>query len=443
LKSYKDKEGLMFWDEKMEKLPRDEMVSFQEDHLKKMVSYAYENVDFYRQTFNDIGVHPGHINRIEDISRLPFTTKSDLRSHYPYGFCAVPPTDLVRMHASSGTTGKPTPVFHTKKDLEKWIHCMARNCYTAGIRQDDICQIAFKYTLFTGAFGHHMGVERIGAMIIPTSSGQTERQITMMCDFNTTVIHCTPSYAITIAEKMTEMGIGRNSLSLRLGIHGAEPMSEQLREGIEEKFGTIAIGDYGLTELGGPGVSIECPEKNGYHINEDYFYPEIIDPETLKQRPDGETGELVLTTLQKEAVPLIRYRTRDITSLEREKCGCGRTLVRHRSVLGRTDDMLIIRGVNFFPSQLESILLDSHEVSPHYSIHLTKEKMLDHVLVEIEPTPAYWASAADATKSELKRKIENRVKDLIGLKIKIRLVAPYTIPRSEGKAQRIVDDRQA
>lgn len=433
----------MFWDEKMEKLPRDEMVSFQEDHLKKMVSYAYENVDFYRQTFNDIGVHPGHINRIEDISRLPFTTKSDLRSHYPYGFCAVPPTDLVRMHASSGTTGKPTPVFHTKRDLEKWIHCMARNCYTAGIRQDDICQIAFKYTLFTGAFGHHMGVERIGAMIIPTSSGQTERQITMMCDFNTTVIHCTPSYAITIAEKMTEMGIGRNSLSLRLGIHGAEPMSEQLREGIEEKFGTIAIGDYGLTELGGPGVSIECPEKNGYHINEDYFYPEIIDPETLKQRPDGETGELVLTTLQKEAVPLIRYRTRDITSLEREKCGCGRTLVRHRSVLGRTDDMLIIRGVNFFPSQLESILLDSHEVSPHYSIHLTKEKMLDHVLVEIEPTPAYWASAADATKSELKRKIENRVKDLIGLKIKIRLVAPYTIPRSEGKAQRIVDDRQA
>jgi phenylacetate-CoA ligase len=347
----------MFWDEKMEKLSQDEMVSFQEHHLKKMVSYANENVDFYRQTFNDIGVHPGDINRIEDISRLPFTTKSDLRSRYPYGFCAVPPTDLVRMHASSGTTGKPTPVFHTKKDLEKWIHCMARNCYTAGIRQDDICQIAFKYTLFTGAFGHHMGVERIGAMIIPTSSGQTERQITLMCDFNTTVIHCTPSYAITIAEKMTEMGIGRNSHSLRLGIHGAEPMSEQLREGIEEKFGTIAIGDYGLTELGGPGVSIECPEKNGYHINEDYFYPEIIGPETLKQRPDGETGELVLTTLQKEAVPLIRYRTRDITSLERKKCGCGRTLVRHRPVLGRTDDMLIIRGVNFFPSQLESISL--------------------------------------------------------------------------------------
>lgn len=431
----------MFWDEKIEKLSRDEMVGFQKHHLKKVVSYAYENVDFYRQTFNKIGIHPGDINRLEDISGLPFTTKSDLRSHYPYGFCAVPPIDLVRMHASSGTTGKPTPVFLTKNDLERWIHCMARNCYTAGVRQDDICQIAFKYTLFTGAFGHHMGAERIGAMIIPTSSGQTERQITMMRDFNTTVIHCTPSYAITIAEKMTEMGISRNSLSLRLGIHGAEPMSEQMREAIEERFGTIAIGDYGLTELGGPGVSIECPEKNGYHINEDYFYPEIIDPDTLKQRPDGETGELILTTLQREAVPLIRYRTRDITSLERKKCGCGRTLVRHKPILGRTDDMLIIKGVNFFPSQLESILLDSHEISPHYSVHLTKEKMLDQILVEIEPTPAYWASTADVAKSELKQKIENRVKDLIGLKIEIQFVAPYTIPRSEGKAQRIVDDR--
>jgi phenylacetate-CoA ligase len=226
-----------------------------------------------------------------------------------------------------------------------------------------------------------------------------------------------------------------------LGIHGAEPMSEQMREAIEERFGTIAIGDYGLTELGGPGVSIECPEKNGYHINEDYFYPEIIDPDTLKQRPDGETGELILTTLQREAVPLIRYRTRDITSLERKKCGCGRTLVRHKPILGRTDDMLIIKGVNFFPSQLESILLDSHEISPHYSIHLTKEKMLDQILVEIEPTPAYWASTTDVAKSELKQKIENRVKDLIGLKIEIQFVAPFTIPRSEGKAQRIVDDR--
>jgi len=365
----------MFWDEKTECLSRDEMTGIQEKSLKQTVKYAYEKVPFYKQLLDEKGIRAEEIKTIEDISLLPFTTKSDLRYNYPYGLCAVPQSDIVRLHASSGTTGKPTPVFHTKRDLENWVDCMARNCYMAGVRQDDVCQIAFRYTLFTGAFGHHYGVEKIGAMVIPTSSGQTERQIMMMQDFGTTVFHCTPSYAVTVAEKMSEMGVDKDSLSLRLSIHGAEPMTEEMREEIEKKLGTIAIGDYGLTELGGPGVSIECPEKAGYHINEDYFYPEIIDPETLQLLPDGETGELVFTTLQKEALPIIRYRTRDITTLTRDRCGCGRTLIRHGAIKGRTDDMLIIGGINFFPSQLESVVLGFEEIEPHYEIHKSSRIM--------------------------------------------------------------------
>jgi phenylacetate-CoA ligase len=431
----------MFWDENIEGLSRDEMTYIQGEKLREQVKHAYEKIEFYKKRFDEEGVNPEEIKTVEDIAFLPFTTKSDLRDNYPYGFCAVPRSDIIRMHASSGTTGKPTPVFHTKKDLENWINCMARNCYIAGVRQDDVCQIAFRYTLFTGAFGHHLGAERIGAMVIPTSSGQTERQLMMMQDFKTTVLHCTPSYAITIAEKMIEMGIDKHSLSLRLGIHGAEPMTEELRGEIEEELRILSIGDYGLTELGGPGVSIECPEKAGYHINEDYFFPEIVDPETLKPPPDGETGELVFTTLQKEALPLIRYRTRDITHLERGKCGCGRTLIRHGPIKGRTDDMLIIGGVNFFPSQLESVLLDFKEVEPHYVIRLTKKGRLDHVSVNIETNPAFWSKSTKDEMAGLIRKMEMRTKDLIGFGIEINFVEPSSIPRSEGKAKRVVDDR--
>ena len=431
----------MFWDEKIEGLSRDEMIHIQSEKLRQQVKYAYERIGFYRKRLDEQGMRPDDIRTVEDISHLPFTAKSDLRDNYPYGFCAVPHSEIVRIHASSGTTGKPTPVFHTKRDLENWINCMARNCFMAGVREDDVCQIAFRYTLFTGAFGHHAGAERIGAMVIPTSSGQTERQIMMMKDFKTTVIHCTPSYAITIAEKMTEMGIDESSVSLRLGIHGAEPMTEQLREEIEERLGILAIGDYGLTELGGPGVSIECPEKTGYHINEDYFYPEIINSETLEPLPPGETGELVFTTLQKEATPLIRYRTRDITCLEMGKCDCGRTLIRHKAIKGRTDDMLIVGGVNFFPSQLESVLLHFREIEPHYLIQLAKKGRLDRITVDIEANSEFWSKATKDETTELKDRMETRVRDLIGFGIEINIVEPSSIPRSEGKATRVIDNR--
>jgi len=278
-------------------------------------------------------------------------------------------------------------------------------------------------------------------MVIPTSSGQTERQIMMMQDFGTTVFHCTPSYAVTVAEKMSEMGVDRDSLSLRLSIHGAEPMTEEMREEIEEKLGTLAIGDYGLTELGGPGVSIECPEKAGYHINEDYFYPEIIDPETLQTLPDGEAGELVFTTLQKEALPIIRYRTRDITTLTRDRCGCGRMLIRHGAIKGRTDDMLIIGGINFFPSQLESVMLGFKEITPHYEIHLGKKGRLDSVSVKVETKPDFWGNVSGDKIGKLTLKMEKKVKDLLGFRMDVRIVEPQSIPRSEGKAKRVVDDR--
>jgi phenylacetate-CoA ligase len=432
----------MFWNEKIECLSRDKMTRVQEERLKEKVKYAYEKVPFYKKHFDEHGVHPENIKSLKDITSLPLTTKSDLRGNYPYGFCAVTPSDIVRMHASSGTTGKPTPVYHTKEDLENWINCMARNCYIAGVRKEDVCQIAFRYTLFTGAFGHHLGAERIGAMVIPTSSGQTERQLMIIQDFKTTVLHCTPSYAITIAEKMIEMGIDKRTLSLRLGIHGAEPMSEELRTEIEEKLGIMALRDYGLTEIGGPGVSIECPQKAGYHINEDYFFPEIVDPETFKPLPLGEVGELVITTLQKEAVPIIRYRTRDITYLKRGKCGCGRTLIRHGPIMGRTDDLLIIGGVNFFPSQLESVILSFHEIEPHYLIRLSKKGTLDSITVDIETNPDFWASASKEKKTEFEQKIEVKVRDIIGIKMGVNIVEPSSIPRSEGKASRVIDERK-
>lgn len=432
----------MFWDKKTECLSRNEMTRIQETHLKKTTKYVFENVAFYKQKFEEAGLHPDDIKGLEDIARLPFTTKSDLRDNYPYGMCAVPPSHIVRVHASSGTTGKPTPVFYTAQDLENWVNCVTRNCCMAGIRQIDVCQIAFRYTLFTGAFGHHLGAERIGATVIPTSSGQTERQIMMMQDFGTTVLHCTPSYAITIAERIREMGINKNDLSLRLGIHGAEPMSEELRTEIEERLGITALRDYGMTELGGPGTSIECLEKNGYHINEDFFYPEIIDPDTCEPLPDGQTGELVFTLLQKEAMPLIRYRSRDITYLESEPCGCGRTLVRHGPIIGRSDDMLIVGGVNFFPSQLECVMLGFEEIEPHYVIRLKKKNRLDHVLVEVETASDFWTNAPKEKIAELVQEMERKVKNIIGFRMEINIVEPFTIPRSEGKAQRVVDERR-
>jgi phenylacetate-CoA ligase len=311
----------------------------------------------------------------------------------------------------------------------------------AGVTKDDVCQIAFRYTLFTGAFGHHLGAQRCGAMVIPTSSGQTERQIMMMRDLKTTVIHCTPSYAIVLVEKLRELGIDSGDLSLRLGIHGAESMSEEMRGQIEKGLGVTALRDYGLTELCGPGVSIECPCKTGFHINEDFFYPEAIDPETLEPLPAGQTGELVFTTLKREAAPLIRYRTRDITHLMYESCECGRTLVRHGPILGRTDDMLIVGGVNFFPSQLESVLIGFDETAPHYAIHLNRRGPRDEVSADIETISEFWNAASDEERDRLKQSIETRVKDIMGFRIEIRLRSPNSVPRSEGKSQRVFDNR--
>ncbi|MBI5249163.1 MAG: phenylacetate--CoA ligase [Desulfomonile tiedjei] len=424
-----------------ERLTRDEMASLQLRRLRETLSYAKERVGFYRQLFQEHSMTHEDITSLDQIAGLPFTKKSDLVQNYPYGMCAVDPSEIIRLHASSGTTGKPINTYYTRKDQQDWQKCMERNFRIAGITKDDVCQIAFRYTLFTGAFGHHLGAESCGAMVIPTSAGQTERQIMMMQDLKTTVLHCTPSYALVVAEKLKESGIDPQSLALRLGIHGAEPMSEEMRQHIEEGLGVTALRDYGLTEVGGPGVSMECPSKSGFHINEDYFYPEIIDPNTLEPLPPGEIGELVFTSLQKEAMPLIRYRTRDITHLMYDTCACGRTLVRHGPICGRTDDMLIVGGVNFFPSQLESILLAFSETAPHYALYLRKKGPVDDVSVEVETLPEFWALTDENSSDRLMQRIEGKIKDILGFRIHVRLMSPNSIPRSEGKSKRVFDER--
>ncbi len=424
-----------------ERLTRDEMADGQLRALRQTLVNAYEKIEFYRRLFHDQGIRPQDIASLDHIVQLPFTSKIDLVKNYPYGLCAVQPSQIIRVHSSSGTTGKPINTFYTQRDQENWRKCMGRNLRMAGVTEDDVCQIAFRYTLFTGAFGHHLGAESCGAMVIPTSAGQTERQIMMMQDLKTTVLHCTPSYAILLTEKLKELGIDRGSLSLRLGIHGAEPMSEEMRKHVEDGLGVTALRDYGLTELGGPGVSMECPHKAGYHINEDYFYPEIINPNTLDPLPPGQVGELVFTSLQKEAMPLIRYRTRDITNLMYDTCACGRTLVRHGPILGRSDDMLIIGGVNFFPSQLESVLLGFAETAPHYAIYLNKKGVLDEVSSDVEAVADFWSESGEDVRAQLAKRIEAKIKDMLGFRINISLVAPNFIARSEGKSKRVFDNR--
>ncbi|GAB4246699.1 MAG: phenylacetate--CoA ligase [Thermoleophilia bacterium] len=421
-------------------MSRDEMTALQNERLVRIVAYAYANVPFYRQTFDKAGVHPQDVRSLEDLRRLPFTYKTDIQSRFPYGLCAVEHRQIARVHSSSGSTGNPINTCYTAKDMDDWAVCMARGLATAGVTPDDVCQIAFRYTLFTGAFGHHLGAERLGATVIPTSSGFTERQIVMMQAFGTTVLHCTPSYALVIAEKAAELGLDSRSLPLRLGVHGAEPMSDGLRNELQERLGYRIARDYGLTELGGPGVSIECPAQDGYHINEDYFYPEIVDPATGAPLPDGEIGELVFTTLAKEGSPVLRYRTRDLTSLKRETCACGRTLVRHGLILGRTDDMLIVGGVNFFPSQVETVLLDFEELAPHYLIRLRSEERRDVVCVDVEPQPEWWATCADGG-SDLCALVERRLRERIGFRMAVRLTEPFSLERSEGKTRRVVDER--
>jgi phenylacetate-CoA ligase len=422
------------------RMPREQMTRLQRDRLVRTVAYSYEHVPYYREALDERGVHPRDVRSLDDLTLLPFTAKADIQARFPWGLCAVTPDRVARIHSSSGSTGKPINVAYSHRDLDDWADIMARGLETAGVNADDTCQVAFKYTLFTGAFGHHLGAERLGATIIPTSSGMTERQILMMQSFATTVVHCTPSYALVLAEKLAELGIDPRTFPLRLGIHGAEPMTDALRDEVQQKLGVRVARDYGLTELGGPGVSIECPVQSGYHIAEDYFYPEVIDPETGRPLPDGALGELVFTTLAKEASPLLRYRTRDLTTLTHETCACGRTLARHGLIVGRTDDMLIVGGVNFFPTQVESVVCTFAELAPHYLVRLSTEHRRDVVTVEVEAAPEYWALHGDDP-SALVDRVHYELHQTVGFKMAVRVVEPFALARSEGKTKRVVDER--
>jgi phenylacetate-CoA ligase len=431
----------MIWNEKMECASREEMDAIQSERLKQTVSRIYHNIPTYRSKMQEKGLVPGDIKSINDISKLPFTTKSDLRENYPYGMFTVPMSEIVRVHASSGTTGKPTVVGYTRNDLLMWAEVVTRSLGMAGVHKNDIVQVAYGYGLFTGGLGLHYGTENLGATVIPISGGNTDKQILLMQDFGTTVIACTPSYALFLAETMKEMGISPDSLQLRVGIFGAEPWSENMRKEIETKLKVKAIDIYGLSEVIGPGVSCECEYQCGMHINEDHFIPEIIDPESLESVAPGEIGELVFSTVTKEGMPIIRYRTRDLTRLNYEKCACGRTLVRMEKCMGRTDDMLIIRGVNVFPSQIESVLLEMSETEPHYLLIIEREETLDVVNLLVEVQEQFFSDEVRELES-LRKKITDRIQSTLGISIRVKLVEPKTIERTAGKAKHVIDNRK-
>ena len=431
----------MYWDKEHECMPLEEMQKFQLKGLKETVKWVYEKVPFYKNTFQDMGLEPGDIKSLDDLAKLRFTVKTDLRDNYPFGLCAVPMSEVVRIHASSGTTGKPITGPYTAEDLDQWAECMARNLFAAGIRSSDICQNSYGMGLFTGGLGFHQGAGKIGVAIIPASSGQTERQIILMQDFRSTALFCTPSYALTIAERAEEMGVDVRSLPVRVAVLGAEPWTTEMRREIEERLGIKAMEAYGLTELMGPGVSFDCIEQNGLHINEDHVLPEIIDPVTEEVLPLGTMGELVFTALQRRAMPVIRYRTRDMTTLRREKCECGRTLVKMDKVYGRSDDMLIISGINVFPSQIESLLLDVEGIEPQYVIVVKKKGYLDAMHIDVEAKKEVYEAGKEKIE-ETRRKVEEKIRGIVGIGAKVRLVPPKTIARSEGKAKRVFDERK-
>ncbi|MDN5332296.1 MAG: phenylacetate-CoA ligase [Tepidanaerobacteraceae bacterium] len=426
---------------KIEALGRVKLEELQLERLRNTVDYAYKNVPFYRKLFDERGLRPEDIKTLKDITKIPFTTKDDLRGAYPYGMFAVPLRKVVRIHASSGTTGKPTVVGYTRKDIETWAELVARIAFMAGVREEDIAQIAFSYGLFTGAFGLHYGLEKIGATVIPISSGNTERQIRIMKDFGSTVLVSTPSYALYMAEIADEMGIKSSELKLRLGLFGAEGSTKEMKREIERRFNIVATENYGLSEIIGPGVSGECHVKEGLHIAEDHFLVEIIDPDTGENLDYGEKGELVITTLTKEAMPLLRYRTRDITSLNPEPCKCGRTFVRMSPVQGRTDDMLIIRGVNVYPSQIESVLMGIKGIGPHYEIIVTKKGYLDELTVNVELADPEMLEKHRLLE-ELKETVRSKLKSVLQIDVNVRLVEPKSLARFEGKAKRVKDLRK-
>jgi phenylacetate-CoA ligase len=430
----------MPWNDTFECMPVEELQKLQLEKLKETIAWVNEKVPFYRNKFQELGITADGIQSLEDVAKLPMTVKNDLRDNYPFGLCAVPLKDVVRVHASSGTTGKPITGPYTEEDLEQWIECMARNLYAAGVRREDILQNAYGHGLFTGGLGFHQGATRIGCTVVPTSSGLTERQITIMKDFGSTVLCCTPSYALTIAERAGEMKVDFGKLPLRVGVFGAEPWTLQMREEIEARMGIKAQEAYGLTELCGPGVAFDCEAQNGLHINEDHFLAEVVDPQTLEPLPLGEKGELIFTSLQRRAMPMIRYRTKDITRLRREKCVCGRTFMKMEKISGRTDDMLIISGVNVFPSQVEALLLEIEEVEPQYRLVVRKKGYLDQLVVQVEGKPDIFSAGPDR-RHEVEGKIAAHIKGMMGIGVEIDLVEPKTIARSEGKALRVVDER--
>ncbi len=431
----------MIWNDEFETLPREAIESLQLKRLQQTVERVYATVPFYQETFKKAGITPADVKSLVDLQRLPFTLKQDMRDNYPYGLFAVPLEQIVRIHASSGTTGKPTVVGYTRRDIETWTELMARSFVAAGAHKGDVIHNAYGYGLFTGGLGAHYGAERVGASVIPMSGGNTKKQLMIMQDFGSTVLTCTPSYSLFLAEVAAEEGIDIRKLKLKVGILGAEPWSEKMRLEIQEKLNIKAIDIYGLSEILGPGVGIECIEaQNGLHIWEDHFIPEIINPDTGDVLPAGEKGELVITTITKEGIPLIRYRTRDITRLVKEPCICGRTHARIERLSGRTDDMLIIRGVNVFPSQIESVLFNIEGVEPHYQLIVERDGNLDTLEVQVEVNEATFSDEIKELQG-LANKIKKDIKDLLGVTCKVRLVEPKTITRSEGKAVRVIDNR--
>lgn len=431
----------MIWNKEIECADRETMRALQLEKLQKTVKHEYDNVPAYRKKMDEAGVKPEDIKVLEDIQKLPFTTKEDLAENYPTGLFAKPMSEIVRVHASSGTTGKPKIAGYTRGDLDIWAECVARAMASAGQDENSIVQVAYGYGLFTGGLGAHIGAEKIGATVIPMSSGNTKKQIMFMKDMKSTAIACTPSYALTIAEGLANEGVDPSELSLQSGIFGAEPWTEGMKDSIEKGLGIKAYDIYGLTEIVGPGVSISCDENNGMHIQEDYFFPEIIDPDTLKPLPDGEVGELVFTTLGKEGFPMIRYRTRDLCYLMRDKCACGRTTVRMGKILGRTDDMMIIRGVNVFPSQIEEVISKFSELTINYMIYVGRENNKDTFDLDVELAPGLEIDNIRFIE-DLRGRLDHALRDMLGIGCKVKFLNAGTLPRSEGKAVRVKDTRK-
>jgi len=429
-----------YYDPEHETMSRDRLAQLQLERLQKTVKKVYESVPFYKNAFKARGIEPGDIKSLDDINKLPFTYKQDLRDNYPYGLFAEPLDKIIRLHASSGTTGKPSVVGYTKRDISNWADLIARCLVMAGGGKNDVVQVAYGYGLFTGGLGAHYGAERLGAAVVPISGGNTARQLMLMKDFGTTILACTPSYALYLAEEGINAGIDFKKLPIRAGVFGAEPWTENMRKQIESKMDKTALDISGLSEVMGPGVSMECMAKNGSHIYEDHFIAEVIDPDTGEVLPYGQQGELVLTTITKEGIPLLRYRTRDISTLHPEVCACGRTHVRMKRVTGRTDDMLLIRGVNVFPSQGESVLLEFGETEPHYLLVVDRKGDLDDLEIWVELSEKMFSDEVKHFET-LEAKIRHKILSVLNINVKIKFVEPRTIPRSEGKAKRVMDRR--